>query len=235
MNADTGPMPESEDAAHPPREGDPGSAASDRQPDAEPTRQGALEVAGRSGRYTLFAALVAAVISSVVAAGSAVYVNIAQSDRTVRIETDKAVRSDRQKVYVDCATTLFALFEQLGRIQGKLIARTSREEVKPELPEYSRVGIRVLGQLELAMMVGSPAMADVAGRLAERYIRFNQDEWVTFARKYLSFGAPNESDIAEWEHDSAAMVKTINDFVADLDHINVEFIKAGRDDLSANR
>ncbi|MEU6187744.1 hypothetical protein [Nocardia sp. NPDC047038] len=116
-----------------------------------------------------------------------------------------------------------------------MIAHTSREEVKPDLPEYSRVGIRVLGQLELAMMVGSPAMADVAGRLAERYIRFDQDEWVTFARKYLSFGASNESDIAEWEHDSAAMVKTINDFVADLDHINVEFIEAGRDDLSANR
>ena len=145
MGAKPEPAPEPQPPAEP---------AADDKSEPEPTTRGELEVATRSARSALITAVAAAVISSFVAAGSAVYVSINQSNRSETLAMAQALRQDRQKVYRDFSVALFTFTQQLGNLIGVLAARGSVDSARPEITELSRRQGEFLAGLNLLLMAG---------------------------------------------------------------------------------
>jgi hypothetical protein len=80
----------------------------------------------------------AAIISSFVSAGSAVYASINQADRKDQQAVENAVRADREKNYTDFSGSLNDYVGQLGIIRGRLIAHQSVDSVRPSITDFSR-------------------------------------------------------------------------------------------------
>jgi len=147
----------------------------DDKPEPENGTHRELEPATRSARYALITAVSAAVISSFVAAGTAVYVSINQSNSSEQLAVTQAIRQDRQKVYSDFSVAMFSFMQQLGNVSGLLQARGSIESVRPEISELSGRQGEFLASLNLLLMAGSPEMQEVGGRFAEAVFAFSRD------------------------------------------------------------
>ena len=220
----TEPEPDSERKVH-------AEPTQDDKPEPENGTHRELEPATRSARYALITAVSAAVISSFVAAGTAVYVSINQSNSSEQLAVTQAIRQDRQKVYSDFSVAMFSFMQQLGNVSGLLQARGSIESVRPEISELSGRQGEFLASLNLLLMAGSPEMQEVGGRFAEAVFAFSRDHVAPFAAQYIAANAPRANDTAGRERDSAALVVAINDLTTKIGELNAAFVAQGINDL----
>ena len=190
-----------------------------------------LELATRGARSALITAVAAAVISSFVAAGSAVYVSINQSNRSETLAIAQALRQDRQKVYSDFSIALFNFTQQLGNLIGVLAAHGSVDAARPEITELSRRQGEFLAGLNLLLMAGSSGMQQVGAQFAEAVSVFSRDHLATFAARYTAANAPGATDVAGWERDSAAFAAATNDLITKIGDLNGAFVEQGAKDL----
>ena len=219
------PQPSTEPVAAEPVAAEP-VAAGKAEPDT--TTRPELEVATRSAQSALITAVAAAVISSFVAAGSAVYVSISQSNRSENLAMAQAVRQDRQKVYSDFSVVLFSLTQQLGNVIGVLQAHASVDAARPEITELGRRNGEFLAGLNLLLMAGSSGMQEVGIKFSEVIGAFTQNHLGPFTAQYTVIAS---RDAAAWERESGAFVVAVNDLITKIGDLNGAFIEQGVEDL----
>jgi hypothetical protein len=222
MGAKSEPAPEPQPPAAP---------VADDKSEPESNARHELELVTRSARSALITAVAAAVISSFVAAGSAVYVSISQSNRSESLAMAQAVRQDRQKVYSDFSVALFGFTQQLGTLIGVLQAHASTEAAGPDITELGRRQGEFLASINLLLMAGSSGMQEVGAHFAEAVSVFNRDHLAPFTAQYTALNAPRANDAAGWERESAAIVVAINDLIAKIGDLNGAFVEQGVKDL----
>jgi hypothetical protein len=159
----------------------------------------------------LITAVAAAVISSLVAAGSAVYVSINQANRSERLAAVQAIRQDRQKVYSDFSIAMFNFTHQLASLVGVLQTHGSIESARLEIAELARRQGEFLAGLNLLLMAGSPDMQQVGGRFGEAAFAFSRDHLAPFTAQYTATNAPRANDAAGWEREYKSFVVAAND------------------------
>jgi hypothetical protein len=179
----------------------------------------------------LITAVAAAVISSFVAAGSAVYVSINQSNRSERLAATQAIRQDRQKIYSDFSIAMFNFTQQLASVAGVLQTHGSIESARLEIAELVRQQGEFLAGLNLLLMAGSPDMQEVGGRFGEAVFVFSRDHFAPFTAQYTAPNAPRANDAAGWERDSQSVVVATNELLAKIGDLNGAFVEAGAKDL----
>jgi hypothetical protein len=209
----------------------PAEPVAEDQSEPETNTRHELDVATRSARSALITAVAAAVISSFVAAGSAVYVSINQSNRSETLARAQAVRQDSQKVYSDFSVALFSLTQQLGNLIGVLQAHGSIDSARPEITELSRRQGEFLAGLNLLLMAGSSGMQQVGIQFSEAVSAFSRDHLAPFTAQYTAANAPGANNAAGWERDSAAFVVAINDLITKIGDLNGAFVEQGVKDL----
>jgi hypothetical protein len=96
--------------------------ASPTQPQSTNPAETALEhevrIATRNGRWALIAALCAAIVSGAVSAGSAIYVNTNQLDRSANLAAEQTIRADRHKAYLEFLNACSDYLGQVGVLKG---------------------------------------------------------------------------------------------------------------------
>jgi hypothetical protein len=225
MSAESGPTPTPD--AEPP-----GSAESENNKhveNTEPQTKSSREPdpTTRSARYALITAVAAAVISSFVAAGSAVYVSIHQSDRAERQAAAQAVRTDRQKVYSDFSISLFKYTDQLAAVDGMLQAHSPIESVRAALGDLNQRQSEFLAGLNLLLMAGSPQMQDVGAQFANAIAEFGGAHLRPFMLSYVRIDAPAANDVAAWQRDSSALASEMDKLLVKIGDLNGAFVEQG--------
>jgi hypothetical protein len=114
--------------------------ASPTQPQSTNPAETALEhevrIATRNGRWALIAALCAAIVSGAVSAGSAIYVNTNQLDRSANLAAEQTIRADRQKAYLEFLNACSEYLGQVGVLKGLFASNsTDRDALKSVLNE----------------------------------------------------------------------------------------------------
>jgi hypothetical protein len=200
------------------------------EPDKSSDRE--KEATTRSARYALVAALSAAIISSFVSAGSAVYVSINQANRGDRQATTNALRADREKNYTDYSGSLFNYLEQLGTFRGGLMANQPVDAVRSKFTELAQGHLEWIRAAHLLIMAGSPGMRDYATRALDASLSFWKDRLQPFEIRYLQLpNAPGTNDSVGWEKDSAALAPAIDNLVNKLGELDGAFLDQGIKDL----
>jgi hypothetical protein len=222
MNVKPEPAPEQQPQAEP---------ASDDTSEPKTSIRHEVKAADRSARYALITAVAAAVISSFVAAGSAVYVSINQSNRSERLAAVQAIRQDRQNVYSDFSIAMFTFTQQLASLAGVLQTHASIDSAKQEITELVRRQGEFLAGLNLLLMTGSPDMQQVGARFGEAVFAFSQDHLAPFTTQYTATNAPRANDAAGWDRESQSLVVAINDLLTKIGDLNGAFVEAGAKDL----
>jgi hypothetical protein len=186
----------------------------------------------RSERYAVIAAVSAAIISSFVSAGAAVYVSISQANSNDQQSVTNAVRADREKNYTDFSGSYMKYIEQVGLIRGRLMAHQPVDSVRSQSNDWGQASLEMIRGANLLIMTGSPGMRDVATRILETHTSFWTDHVLPFNVRYLQLpSAASASDSVGWEKDSDALVTAINDFSNKLGSLDGDFLKQGFKDL----
>jgi hypothetical protein len=201
------------------------------EPVPDNTVRSELQAASRSARYALITAVSAAVISSFVAAGSAVYVSTTQANRAEQMARSQAVRTDRQKTYSDFSMSLYEFVQQLAFVHGRLQSHQPMESVGPELTELTTQQYKFLAGLNLLLMAGSSEMQDVAAHFADAIYGFARDHLLPFSTRYFAPDAAGANDPAGWQRDSTEMVAAMSELETKLGELNGQFIEQGSREL----
>ncbi|SUE28456.1 Uncharacterised protein [Nocardia farcinica] len=150
-----------------------------------------VRAATRSGRYALVAALCAAVVSSGIAAGSAVYVSSTELQRKERAEVAQVVRDNRQRAYSDYAAAMMRFMEGLSGLEGELLQEPiEREEVRAQVVEVGdSVAAMSRAQITVSLVGNLDVAPIIVGFNEEHAAPFLHDRLTSFARRHLG-GAP---------------------------------------------
>ncbi|MCX4093792.1 hypothetical protein [Nocardia sp. alder85J] len=186
--------------------------------------------ATRSARYALITAVVAAVISSVVAAGSAVYVSIDQANHAERQALSQAVRSDREKVYSDYLTSYFELIQELSTSEGNLRITLPREAIATEFQTYATRSVEFYAASSLLLMVGSDEIVEVVDAISTSFLEFAR-KYADFELHYLAPGAPGANDPTGWTHDSTTLATVIDTVMRKQQNLIGALLTQGHADL----
>jgi hypothetical protein len=232
MGAEPEPMPRPEPVAD-------SAPASEAVAEPKPTQtrepdnlRRELQVTTRTARYALITAVSAAIISSVVAAGSSVYVSINQANTAEQHAVTQAVRADREKNYRDYLLKFWSFVDRLNLLRGGLSAHQPVESVRSEINELSRGLLELKTAGELLVMEGSPAMGNITPEILKAVLSFYSDHLEPFVTRYTALpNAPGANDSAGWEKDSAALVSAIDDLDNKLAHFGDTFVDQGSKDL----
>jgi hypothetical protein len=186
----------------------------------------------RSERYAVIAAVSAAIISSFVSAGAAVYVSVNQSDRKDQQSITNAVRADREKIYTDFSGSLMNYVEQLGLFRGRLMAHQPVDAVRSQSNDLAHGSLDMIRGANLLIMAGSPGMGDVATRIVKAHTSFWKDHAQPFIVRYLQLPNPDgTNDSAGWAKDSDALADAITDLMNKLGNLDSDFLGQGVKDL----
>jgi hypothetical protein len=190
-----------------------------------------LKVATRSGRYALVAAVAAAIVSSLVSAGTAVYVGVNQSNRADRLAASEALRTDRQKIYHDFSASMFSYIQGLAALEGHLQAHHPKDSVSSAEQVFAQRQTEFMASANLVIMEGSPEMQDLVGPLEHDVARWTSEQCNPILEKYLWPGAPAANDTVGWEQDSAALANSIQQLLVKIAQFDDAFVGQGRKDL----
>lgn len=147
-----------------------------------------VRTATRNGRYALIAALCAAVISSGVSAGSAIYVSQHQLDRTQRVEAVQMLRDNRQAAYTELVAALTAYVYGLGALIGELNQSIPDvEEIRAQVADvfgerWMRFGRAMTG----AELVGTEELAGAIDEFGGTVTKFLTDHLQPFVWRNLA-------------------------------------------------
>lgn len=198
-------------------------------PHTEPMRE--KDTAGRASRWALVTAVAAAVISSVVSAGSAVYVSTNSADRSDQLARTQVLRADRQKAYSDFSSAMFDYIAQVALIHGVLQAHQSVEAVRPEILELTSRTNTLLARLNLLWMSGSEQMVEIGARYAQTIAGFGRDHLAPFTVRYFTPEAPGAGDAAGWRRDSDALSAAMADLELAFGELNGAFVEQGSEEM----
>lgn len=209
--------------------------AQTRSDESEKKTGRAVDASTRSARYVLTTAVTAAIISSFVSAGTAVYVSLSTSNRAEQQAISQVVHADRQNVYSDFSVALFDYTEQVALLLGKLQTRQPIEAVRPQILNLSNQQAEFLAGLNLLLMAGSLGMQEIGGRFADAVLAFTTEHLRPFNARYLDVNAPGSNDVAARERDSVAMVNALEAFTVKIGELNGAFVEQGSRDLQERR
>ncbi|HEX7825655.1 MAG TPA: hypothetical protein VF477_12185 [Mycobacterium sp.] len=191
-----------------------------------------VRLASRNGRWALIAALCAAIVSGAVSAGSAIYVNTNQLDRSANLAAQQAVRSDRQKAYLDFLTACSDYLGQIGAVKGLLAAHsTDREALKTTINAAASRGGTALNSSLGVLLAGSHEMAEIVPKFATAVADFSGQHLTPFILRYLTTGGAGESDDAGMLRDEAALSAAIDKLIDQVGTVYTEVLDQARTDL----
>jgi len=210
--------------------------ASPTQPQSAVPAETALEhevrIATRNGRWALIAALVAAIVSGTVSAGSAIYVSRNQLDRSANLAAEQTIRADRQKAYLEFLNACSDYLGQLGVLKGLLAGNGSdRDALRSVLNEAASRGGKALSSSLGMLLAGSQAMAEIIPQFATLVGGFSGQYMTPFILRYLSPGAPGEKDDAGLLRDEASMADAIDKLIEEAGTVYTEVLDQARIDL----
>jgi hypothetical protein len=198
-------------------------------PPQQPARQAdAVQVATRSGRYALMAAVFAAIVSSFVSASAAVYTSISGADRSEQISIGKATRDNRQKVYTDFLSATYAFTMQMGRM-AEYLNMDDRDGFRSEVQQFGDAEVKSMVVGDLVAMTCGSGMSDVIERIQKAHVDFLNMHYGPFVGKARDKSAHISAD--EKRRDNAALRTAMIDFASELDKLLGEFHAQGRKDL----
>ncbi|WP_431949393.1 hypothetical protein [Nocardia lijiangensis] len=189
-----------------------------------------VRVATRNGRYALVTALCAAILSSGVSAGSAIYVSRSQLERNERAESAQVVRDDRRDAYAELAVTLMAYAEELGGLKGELLQNPiEREEVRAQLHELVEKGQKIWHAMTTVLLVGNRAMEPSLEKFGdEHYGPFTMNHLTTFSARHFSGSGGTDESLGR---DGPALIIEIDRMVVGVGDFLASFLDQARKDL----
>jgi hypothetical protein len=220
-----------------PAEADPHPAPANLRPPrpAAPAESGLeheIRIASRNGRWALIAALCAAIVSGTVSAGSAIYVNTNQLDRSANLAAQQSVRTDRQKAYLDFLTACSDYLGQVGALKGLLAAHsTDREALKSAINVAASGGGKALNSSLGVLLAGSHQMAEIVPRFATVVGDFSGQHLNPFILRYLTAGGAGQADDSGMLRDEAAMSDAIDKLIDEAGTVYTEVLDQARTDL----
>jgi hypothetical protein len=180
----------------------------------------------------VIAAVSAAIISSFVSAGAAVYVSVNQSDRKDQQSISSAVRADREKIYTDFSGSFMKYIEQLSLFRSRLSAHQPVDAVSSHSTELAQGSLDMIRSANLLIMAGSPGMRDVATRIVQAHTSFWKDHVLPFSTQYLQSPSPADAnDSVGWAKDSDALAGAITALLDKLEDLDTDFLNQGINDL----
>ncbi|MFI9412193.1 hypothetical protein [Nocardia gamkensis] len=188
----------------------------------------AVQVATRSGRYALMAAVFAAIVSSFVSASAAVYTSISSADRSEEISIGEATRENRQKVYTDFLSATYAFAMQLGRM-AEYLNIGDRDGFGSEAQQFADTEVKSMVMGDLVAMTCGSGMSDVIERIQKAHVEFLNMRYGPFVGKVRDKSAHISAD--EKRRGNAALRTAMIDFASELDKLLGEFHAQGRKDL----
>ena len=199
---------------------------------AETALEHEVRLASRNGRWALIAALCAAIVSGAVSAGSAIYVNTNQLDRSAGLAAQQAVRSDRQAAYLDFLTACSDYLSQVGVLKGLLAAHsTDREALKSTINETASRGGKALNSSLGVLLAGSHDMSEIVPGFATVVGSFSGQHLNPFILRYLTVGGAGENDDAGMLRDEAAISGAIDTLIDDAGTEYTKVLDQARIDL----
>ena len=199
---------------------------------AETALEHEVRIATRNGRWALIAALCAAIVSGAVSAGSAIYVNTNQLDRSANLATEQTIRADRQKAYLEFLNACSDYLGQVGVLKGLLAANsTDRDALKSVLNETASRGGKALSSSLGVLLAGSPKMSEILPQFATLVGGFSGQNMNPFILRYLTPGGPGEKDDAGLLRDEASMSAEIDKLVDEGGTVYTEVLDQARIDL----
>ncbi|MGW0043872.1 hypothetical protein [Rhodococcus sp. NPDC003348] len=191
-----------------------------------------VRVATRSGRYALIAALCAAIVSSAVSAGSALYVSGNQLDRNERLAVAQDVRENRQEAYAEFVSALMDLNGGLGALKGALTRNPpDREVVRGIVQGLSARGLATWTAVSKVLLVGNDGLEGTVGKFADSYTPFFGDHLNPFASRNLQ--GEGERDPDGLLRDGPPLIAEIDRLIAASGDILTSFLDQAREDLGA--
>jgi hypothetical protein len=209
----------------------PPDSKADQAPQSEQNLYQELKVATRNGRYALVTAVAAAIVSSFVSAGAAVYVGVTQSNRADRLAASQALTTDRQKVYHDFSASIFNYVQGLAALQAHLQAHHSKDSVGSAGQALAQLQTEFMASANLLSMDGSPEMQELVGPFEDDLVHWTYEQFNPLFAKYLWPGAPAADDTVGWERDSAALANSIQQLLVKIGQFDDAFVGQGRKDL----
>jgi hypothetical protein len=191
-----------------------------------------IRIASRNGRWALIAALCAAIVSGAVSAGSAIYVNTNQLDRSANLAAQQSVRTDRQKAYLDFLTACSDYLGQVGALKGLLAAHsTDPEALKSAINEAASGGGKALNSSLGVLLAGRQQMAEIVPRFATVVGDFSGQHLNPFILRYLTAGGAGENGDAGMLRDEAAMSDAIDKPIDEAGTVYTDVLDQARTDL----
>ncbi|WP_156371260.1 hypothetical protein [Nocardia arizonensis] len=189
-----------------------------------------MRSATRSARYALITALCAAVISSGVSAGSAVYVSRSELSRKETATAAQMVRDNRKPVYVDFADALLDYTEGVSRLKGELIQNP------PDMGELGgqffavKEKVDVLGRAMVAMsLMGSNALGPALQKFSDDYyLPFLNDHFSPF---WMSHFGPAGTTADDIRRDGPPLIVAIDRMIGGTTDLLTRFTDQARKDL----
>ncbi|MFD6224250.1 hypothetical protein [Nocardia asteroides] len=204
--------------------------ASEDSPRSTADLEREVRTATRNGRYALIAALCAAVISSGVSAGSAIYVSQHQLDRTQRVEAVQMLRDNRQAAYTELVAALTAYVYGLGALIGELNQSIPDvEEIRAQVADlfgerWMRFGRAMTG----AELVGTEELAGAIDEFGGTVTTFLTDHLQPFVRRNLAEPGTSVDDL---RRDGPSLVTAVEQMAAEAEDFTHTIVEQGRRDL----
>lgn len=194
-----------------------------------------VKAATRNGRYALITALCAAVVSSAVAAGSAIYNTHSELDRNENVAAAQVLRADRQKTYVDFYNAAYSALATFGGLKAALMLDPpDRELVRRaavEVNERMQEAAREIGSVYL---VGSEEVSPTVARFAKSMNAFIYDHLKPFPdQDATTADGVGGADKVAMLIDDPTLVGEIDRCTEELQTSFAEFVVVARDDLGA--
>ncbi|WP_155981952.1 hypothetical protein [Nocardia sp. BMG111209] len=201
-------------------------------PEPPRIREDTFPPPGALPRYALVTAVLIAIISCIVAAGSAISLGV---DHTLRAEHHTATRAahpDRENIYNAYLTAYFEMLKELSTLQSNLRTALPRETITTRYQSYSDRSVQFYASSALLLMIGSDAMIGPITRISTSFAEFGR-RWDDFAQRYLTPDAPGADDPTAWTQDAATLSTVIAAVLKKQDNLIGPFLAQGHADLGS--
>ncbi|MQY26843.1 hypothetical protein [Nocardia aurantia] len=184
----------------------------------------------RGARAATLTAILVAIISSVVAAGSAVYVSVHGADRSEHQALAEAIHSDREKIYSAYLASYFDVLKEISTLQGHLRVGLPHETVATRYQAFVDRSVEFYAASTMLMLVASEEVIDPVAKISSAFLEF-VTRYSDFALKYLAPNAPGADDPTGWAQDSAALSTVIAGVLTKQQDLITPLLLQGRADL----
>ncbi|EID77460.1 hypothetical protein W59_23575 [Rhodococcus opacus RKJ300 = JCM 13270] len=231
MDTDSTPESENEPDARPAAAPVPTPGTSGSAPASTASLEHDVRVATRTGRYALATALCAAIVSSVVSAGSAVYVSRNELARKESAAAAAEVRENRQRVYADLMTGVAEYVEGLGFLEGTLTRNLpDRETVRAATDDLTGRGGAAIKTVNMVFLVGSMQLVPTLDEFMHPYDSFVRVHLNPFILHKFG-GSGDVTDPDGLLRDGPGLVDEIDRMMAESGEFVGDFLVRAREDL----